>query len=178
MSISHAQSKDTLNIPQQFDKIYRISTSYQEYKVISKNKYQTLKGNVLDSINRLKKEIQTKDLLISSQKDSISKSKNVISILSGDLNLTMAEKNSISFLGISMSKSSYSILVWLLIIILLISLLYFIYKFKSSNVITNEAKNNLLELEEEFASHKKKSLEKEQQLRRQLQDEINKQRGV
>ncbi|WP_407267387.1 hypothetical protein R8G64_12630 [Tenacibaculum maritimum] len=44
--------------------------------------------------------------------------------------------------------------------------------------MTKEAKNNLAEIEQEFEEHRKKSLEKEQKIRRQLQDEINKQRGV
>jgi hypothetical protein len=39
-------------------------------------------------------------------------------------------------------------------------------------------KKNVLEAENELANNMKKSLEREQKLRRQLQDEINKQRGV
>jgi uncharacterized protein YlxW (UPF0749 family) len=177
-SVFGQQQKDTLTITQQFDKIYRISTSYQEYKVISKARFQRLKNNVQDSIRTLQKDIQNKSTVISTQKDSIQESTKVISTLSGDLKLTLAQKNSISFLGISIGKSSYSILVWSIITALLIALLFFIYKFRTSNIDTVEAKNNLQEIEEEFANHKKKSLEKEQKLRRQLQDEINKQRGV
>ena len=44
--------------------------------------------------------------------------------------------------------------------------------------LLQKARYDLQELEEEFAVHKKKSLEREQKLRRQLQDEINKQRDV
>jgi hypothetical protein len=170
--------KNTLSIKQEFDKIYRISTSYQEYKVISKLKYQNLKTKVLDSIIDLKQEIKQKNSLVKVQTDSLADSKKVIAILSGDLNQTITEKNSITLLGISMSKTAYNLLVWVIIALLLFSLLFFIYKFKKSNILTTEAKDNLQELEEEFATHKKKSLEKEQKLRRQLQDEINKQRGV
>lgn len=64
------------------------------------------------------------------------------------------------------------------IILLIIMLSYFIYQFKSSYRITSLAKENLLEVENELAIYKKKSLEREQKLRRQLQDEVNKQRGV
>ncbi|MFL0155057.1 hypothetical protein V2714_10940, partial [Tenacibaculum maritimum] len=67
---------------------------------------------------------------------------------------------------------------WGVITILFISLFFFIYKFKESSALTKEAKNNLAEIEQEFEEHRKKSLEKEQKIRRQLQDEINKQRGV
>lgn len=170
--------KDTLTITQEFDKIYRISTSYQEYKVIKKTRYQGLKTKVQDSINTLKNTLKSKNAIISSQKDSLTTSRNTVISLTENLNTTQAEKDSISLLGITLSKSGYSLLVWAIIGALLAALLFFIYKFKTSNVLTVEAKNNLEELEKEFAIHKKKSLEKEQKLRRQLQDEINKQRGV
>ena len=58
------------------------------------------------------------------------------------------------------------------------ALSYFIYQFKSSYQIILHAKKNVLEAENELANNMKKSLEREQKLRRQLQDEINKQRGV
>ena len=56
-------------------------------------------------------------------------------------------------------------------------MLFFIFKFFKNNVITKEAKNNLIDVEQELDAHRKKSLEREQKLRRQLQDEINKQRN-
>ena len=178
LSAFSQQAKDTLSIPEQFDRIYRISSSYQEYKVIRKTRFQDLKKDVSDSLNSLKVEIQTKDQLITSQRDSISNLKKVASTFEGDLNLTIAEKNSINVLGIDLLKSTYNIIVWSLIIILIILLFYFMFKFKNSNIVTTKAQSDLFDLEEDFAIHKKKSLDSEQKLRRQLQDEINKQRGV
>jgi len=172
------EAKDTLTIPEQFDKIYRTSSSYQEYKVIRKTRFQDLKQDVSDSLGSLKKEIQTKDQLITSQKDSINNLKKVASTFEGNLNLTIAEKNSINIFGIELLKSTYNIIVWSLIITLIVLLLYFMFKFKNSNIITTKAQSDLFDLEEDFAIHKKKSLDSEQKLRRQLQDEINKQRGI
>ena len=171
-------AQDTLTIPEKFDRIYRTSTSYQEYKVVSKTRYQQLKKDVSDSLNVLKSEISTQDKLISVQKDSIADIKKVAEIVESDYRQVVAEKSSIKIIGIEFQKSTYNIIVWSLIALLVILLLYFIYRFKNSNVITVKAKTELQELEEEFAIHKKKSLEREQKLRRQLQDEINKQRGV
>jgi phosphoglycerate-specific signal transduction histidine kinase len=94
------------------------------------------------------------------------------------MKLLITEKKSISFLGIQLKKSTYTIIVWSIILLLIIALLYFIYQYKNSYSVTSEAKSNLSEAEEELAIYKKKSLEREQKLRRQLQDEINKQRGA
>jgi len=62
------------------------------------------------------------------------------------------------------------------IILLFILLFYFIFKFKNSNIVTQKAILDLEDVENEFAIHRKKTLEKEQKLRRALQDEINKNR--
>ncbi len=177
-SVFSQQTKDTLTLPEKFDKIYRTSSSYQEYKVVRKTRFQDLKKQVLDSLNSLKSELKSKEQRITIQKDSIAETKKVLEILDGELKQTIAQKNGINIFGIEILKSTYNMIVWGLIILLLALLLYFVYRFKNSNVVTTEAKAELSNLEEEFALHKKKSLEREQKLRRQLQDEINKQRGV
>ena len=102
----------------------------------------------------------------------------VLGILDLDMKLLITKKNSISFLGIQLNKSTYTITVWSIILLLIIALFYFIYQYKNSYQIILHAKKNVLEAENELANNKKKSLEREQKLRRQLQDEINKQRGV
>jgi len=178
VSLNAQQASDTLTIPEQFDKIYRTSSSYQEYKVIGKTRFQKLKQDVVDSLTQLQKEIESKDQLLKLRKDSIQEIKKVAEIVEADYNQMVAQKNSIHFLGIEFLKSTYNTIIWSLIGLLTIFLFYFIYRFKNSNVITSKAKTDLQDVEEEFAIHKKKSLEREQKLRRQLQDEINKQRGV
>lgn len=172
------ETKDTLTIVENFDKIYRISTSYQEYKVISKAKFQSLKQKVSDSLKSLAKEVKTRDLLITSQKDSIEDLKKVAAVFESDWRQTVTQKNNIQIFGVELQKSTYNITVWSFITVLIILLIYFTIKFKTGHIITTKAKYDLQELEEEFAVHKKKSLNKEQKLRRELQDEINKQRGI
>lgn len=177
-TFSQEIKKDTLSILNQFDKVYRKSSSYQEYKVIRKITFQNLKNNVVNTIEGIDKELISKNKKNKILKDSIqSINKNLIA-LEGDLNLINIEKNSIYFFGLEIEKSSYKIIIMSTIILLIIMLSYFIYQFKSSYRITSLAKENLLEVENELAIYKKKSLEREQKLRRQLQDEVNKQRGV
>lgn len=178
VAVSQETKKDTLTIEEQFDRIYRISSSYQEYKVIRKTTYQDLKTNVLDSIKIIDKELQLKNIHNNVLNDSLQEVKKVLEILETDMKFLITEKNSISFLGIQLNKSTYTIIVWSIILLLIIALLYFIYQYKNSYSVTSEAKSNLSEAEEELAIYKKKSLEREQKLRRQLQDEINKQRGA
>ena len=179
-SISLAQEttiEDTNTIENQFDKIYRKSTTYQVYKVISKDSYQQLKSNVLDSLKSSKKNISKKESLLIAERNSIKETKELLAKTELELNDSLSKENSISVAGLQLSKTAYNLTLWSIIIAMLLALTYFIFKFSKSNVLTKEAKSNLIEVEQEFEQHRKKTLEREQKLRRQLQDEINKQRN-
>ena len=62
----------------------------------------------------------------------------------------------------------------LLIFIIFALLLFFLYKFKSSNSISKSSIKKMENMENELEEVKKKSRTKEQELMRKLQDEINK----
>ena len=93
------------------------------------------------------------------------------------LNQSVLKENNISLFGIAMRKTNYNLVLWSLMLLLLLGLCYYIYKFYNNKHFTKKAQNDLTEIEEEFAAFRKKTLEREQKLRRQLQDEINKQRN-
>jgi uncharacterized membrane-anchored protein YhcB (DUF1043 family) len=164
-------------LEKQFDDLYRKSSSYQVYKVISKEKYQQLKQNVLDSINTLETKVSQKNNLLTKNSTEIEKTKQELALIKQNLDNSVSRENSISLFGIQLSKTSYNLMLWSIIVLLLAGLGYFIFKFFRSNVLTKEAQQNLIEVENEFETHRKKSLEREQKLRRKLQDEINKQRN-
>ncbi|MGB8374852.1 MAG: hypothetical protein WCE57_05990, partial [Salegentibacter sp.] len=65
-------------------------------------------------------------------------------------------------------------MMWGIVALLVVALLFFIYRYKSSNATTKEANQRLRETEKEFDAYRAKALEKEQRLGRQLQDERNK----
>ena len=161
----------------QFDKIYRISTTYQVYKVIGKDKYLELKKNVLDSLKDAKSLISEKESLLKAERDNIKGTKDLLLKTQSELEASKKNENSISLFGTELSKTTYNLLLWSIIIVSLLALFYFIFKFSQSHVLTKEAQNNLLDVEQEFEEHRKKSLEREQKLRRQLQDEVNKLRS-
>lgn len=183
-SISFFAQQTTTDTPQedtslkgQFDKIYRISTTYQVYKVIDKEKFLKLKKNVLDSLQDAKELILEKENLLQTERENIKKTKAILAKTQADLEASNLKENSISLFGIQLSKITYNLVLWSIIVISLLALFYFIYKFSRSNVLTKQAQNNLIDVEQEFEVHRKKSIEREQKLRRQLQDEINKHRN-
>jgi hypothetical protein len=179
-SVSFTQEttfEDTNSIENQFEELYKKSSTYQVYKVISKDKYQRLKLNILDSLKDLKETIAHKESLLLKEKSNIEETKKLLTQTEIDLNISLKKESSIDILGIKLSKVVYNLLLWGIIVLLLLGLSYFIFKFFRSNILTKEAKNNLVDVEQEFEQHRKKTLVREQKLRRKLQDEINKQRN-
>ena len=177
-TFSQKTTNDTLSLSKQFEQAYRRSSSYKDFKVIRKSTFQNLKKNTLDSIKiideKLKIESQ-KNTRLEQEINSVAKIR-----LEQDLELSEAilEKNTISFVGLKLKKNTFKIIIWSIFLILIILICYFAYKLKDGIKITSQAKKELTSVEEEFNSYKKKSLVRDQKMRRQLQDEINKQRGI
>ena len=175
--VFNAQKTDTLplNIEQQFDILYRKSSSYRQYKVVNKKKYNQLKLSVSDSINALKTKISQSEKKLKLHNAEIKRIKEILRKTSGNLEVSISKEKSISFFGTTLRKTTYNLILWSIIVILLTSLGYYIFKFLKSNKLTKVAQQNLIDAEKEFEIRGKKSLAREQKLRRKLQDEINKQ---
>lgn len=161
-------------IDNQFEYVIQKSGRYQEYKVVKRTWLFTLKAHVLDSLNAVHKDLSDTQTVVKTQADEIESLKSNLTNTKSTLNTTNDEKNNISLFGIQTSKASYKVLMWSIIGGLLALLFLFIYKFKGSNSSTREAKHKLEEVETEFEDHRRTALEREQKVRRQLQDELNK----
>jgi len=166
------------SIDNQFEFVIQRSNNYQEYKVVKKNWLYTLKAHTLDSLKAIHKDLADTQAIVDKQALEITELKSNLTNTKDTLDKTNLEKDSMALFGMQMSKGGYNVLMWSIIGGLFALLLLFIYKFKNSNAITKQAKKSLAETEEEFEEHRRTALEREQKVRRQLQDEINKQKGI
>ena len=172
-------SLDSGPIESQFEYLTKKSNGWtdergQRYEVVRVQWIEKIKRNTLDSLKAVHKTLNDTKAVVTKQDDEISKLKTSLNSTQGTLEQTNIEKDSMSLFGIQMSKGGYNTLMWSIIAGLLAFALFFMYKFKNSNTITKEAKKSLAETEEEFEDHRRIALEREQKVRRQLQDEINK----
>ncbi|WP_232771620.1 tRNA (guanine-N1)-methyltransferase [Tenacibaculum sp. Bg11-29] len=165
-------------VKNQFKKLYKNSNNYQIYKVVKKNAFLSLQKNILDSIKIIKEDAVSKQLKINQQQKSITSLQTKIDTLNSNLSVSIDKEDAFSFIGIPLNKGTYNTILWSIIGILLIGLAFFIYRFNNSNSVTKEIKNLLTDVELELEQYKRNSIDKEQKLRRQLQDVVNKQRGV
>ena len=175
---SFSQQKDTSSIKGKFNLIYNTSSSYKEFKVIRKSRFVNLRDQVSDSVKLLNNELNLKEEKINTLEQDLNNINKVLLKNIAEKTAAIRLQNSILFFGMALDKSSYKIMVWMTFILLIVLLCYFIFKYKNSYLIILAAKEDLLEAENELVKFKKKSIESDQKLIRQLQDEINKQRGV
>jgi len=168
------RSLHTGTIANQFEYIYNVSNNYQDYKVIKKANLEKLKDNVIDSLQKMQSQLANAKHTLSTHDQEVATLQDSLNKVNQDLKITKEQKESFSFLGIWMSKGSYNALVWCTIGILLIILIFYIYRFKQSNAVTTDARKTLEEVRADFEQHRKKAMEREQKLNRQLQDELNK----
>ncbi|WP_299365818.1 tRNA (guanine-N1)-methyltransferase [Winogradskyella sp.] len=172
-------SLDSGSIDNQFEYVFRKSgnfkgTNGQPYEAVKLAWLLKLKSNVLDSLKTTYKNLEDSKTLVEGQAKEISTLKTKLVDTQTTLDQTNTEKNNMTLLGMQTSKTNYNVIMWTIIAVLFALLLLFIFKFKNSNALTKGAKLKLEEVETEFEEHRRVALEREQKVRRQLQDEINK----
>lgn len=173
VGILNAQEKSK-KLTSDLSSLIENSNSFKEYKVIKKesitnfqaslNSYikqeQSIQMNLENEIKADEKEI--KALEIEMQKFKTSNEQ------------LMSEKSNIGFLGFSISKENYSLTMWILFLGALTAAIILFLSFKRANKVTRESKILLADLDEEYQSFRGMSVEREQNLRRQLFDEEKK----
>ena len=174
-------SLDSGSIDNQFEYVIQKSNRYRDergrvYKVVRRDWLYSLKGHTIDSIKAIQTQLDQTKNTVSTQQKEIDELKTNLNTTQSTLKDTNKEKDSMALFGLQMSKLGYNALMWSIVAALLALLLIFIFKFKNSNSVTKAAKRSLEETELEFEDHRKIALEREQKVRRQLQDEINKQK--
>ncbi|GLB51596.1 hypothetical protein NBRC110019_06350 [Neptunitalea chrysea] len=167
-------SLESGTLESQFNYVFKKSYKYKSNKVIKIEWFEALKKHTLDSLKSVRKDLITSNENVTSQEAEITTLKSKLADTKITLDETRSEKDSMLLFGMQMSKTGYNMVLWGTIIALMVALLLFIYKFKNSHLVTKEAQDRLSELQEEYDNHRRLALEREQKVRRQLQDELNK----
>jgi septal ring factor EnvC (AmiA/AmiB activator) len=174
--LAQAQNAEqTLNtIDGQFKELIETSNNFKEYKVIKEAQINTLWKNTNEHIEKLNTDINSLENSITSKDSRIVTLENKLAAVNKNLSDVNAEKNSMNFLGVQTDKGVYNTLVWSIVGSLAFLFIFMSLRFKSSNTTTKAANKQLQTTEEELEELRRKSIEKEQKLGRQLQDERNK----
>lgn len=164
----------TEKVDDAFSKLIKESNNYQSYKVVKLNSLLELQRSTKKEIGDLESAITELNSQIDDLQGQVDRSKAELDETNSTLKQVEKSKDEFSFIGIKMMKTTYQVIVIVIIVILLILLIVFIGRFKAGNSITIKARNDLEDLQNDYDEYRKKALETQQRLGRQLQDERNK----
>lgn len=178
-NINQEVSKIDLNngtVEERIDYLISSSNNYQDYKVVKKTSLNAIKKTIIDTIKGLEDSLAKSNKTIESKSKEITTLQTNLKNTNENLEKVTNEKDSFSFLGVLIGKELYSMLLWGAIAALLIFLFIIYGMFKRANAITSKTKKDFDEIEEEFENFRKSSLEREQKIKRELQDYKNKEK--
>lgn len=171
-----SQEEKANTLDSQFNDLIENSNSYQTYKVIKITELDKMQRSIRDSIASYETTIVGSKKVISEQKGKIDSLRNQTEALETDLAQTQQKVENIVFLGFPTQKSTYNTIMWTIITVLLLLSIILFFVFKRGHSNTKDAREKLAVSESELDGLRKRSLEREQKVRRELQDEINKNR--
>jgi preprotein translocase subunit SecF len=170
---SQPLAPEEVTLKQQYESLMNVSTSYEDYKVIKIEKFNSFWENIQDSLAVTGAEKQKLRKTLENVKGDLINTQIKLGEITAKLDASDHDRDRISFIGIPLTKVVYNSLVWGIIIILAVMTLYFFSRFKRSNNITRSTKKECDTLYNEFDNYKKNSRDKELLLKRELQTAIN-----
>jgi len=176
-SASFAQeSADTesQSLNQQYNTLIDKSETFNEYKVIKKTVLTDFWKVVNDSIAVKENTRKATQTTLNAKIAQIEALNNTVQEKDNELATGEEEKSTLVVLGTRTNKSSYAILSVVIPFLLLIAIGFLVVKSKADTSSTKIAKQDLNDLEVEFENYKKKALDLQAKLNRELQTERNK----
>jgi hypothetical protein len=165
-------SIDSSPIEGQFQYVYQKSSTFEDYKMVKTWHYARLKSHVLDTLKMkeamiadARNEIKTKGIKIDSLVTAIEQTH-------VNLDKALKERDSFSFLGMSIQKAGYNSMVWSVIGLLTAALLIFLFLYRRSFVTISHTKSDLDEIKTEFETFRKRALEREEGIVRKYHNEL------
>lgn len=158
---------------EQFIFLKEESNTYKDKKIIRETELNQFWTNVRDSLAQVHQqlartknnidaqeaEIDTLNARLESQREMVEESEHA--------------STHISVLGIDILKNNFLSFFWITASILTLLLLGALYQYRNSRMVTSKTQYNLRAIQRELEDFRKKSLEKERKLRRELQTERN-----
>lgn len=152
----------------------RGSNRYQQYRVVPQTELNQFIASVSDTLGARAAELSRLEATIATQTQTITESQAEIASLQNQIKQLEAEKDGIYLLGTLVSKATYNIVLWTLILAAVAGLVFFFLRARLAVANSRSLQQDKEELATALDSAKKRRLEVEQDLRRKLQDEINK----
>lgn len=163
-----ASVSDSTDIKGQFEYLYKKSNTFDQYKVIPINSFNTLKQNATDSIKLYKKEATIHFNETNSLNNKLEVSNAEIARLKEELSTTQNMQNSVKLFGMGIEKKAYNLIMWGVIFCLAIFSTILFLMYKRGHHVVNDAKARLKEVQDDLEKLRKSGIIREQKLGHEL----------
>lgn len=162
------------SLPSRYAKMKSSAESYQDYKVIKEVKLDEFWKVVMDSVKRMKSDLKQANITITKLNEDIKNAdEKVISVQASVAGIAY-DSTHISFFGVSFTKLFFNLLFLIVTGTLALFIVFLLGRTRLVNQSIKEKSESLNLLADEFEQYKRKSLEKEKKISRELQTERNK----
>lgn len=165
-------------VESQMSSIMVNSANYNDVKMVKKAALEELHADVVTLLSRNENDLSDAKAIIESKNGEIKKLQEEMAKANSQLAASVTKDETFLFFGMPLNATLYHAIMWSLVFTLLITVGFLAVRFKRANVITQNSKAILAEVEDELETFKRNAIEREQKLRRQLQDEIIKQKKM
>lgn len=148
--------------------------TYQDYKVIKEVKLDEFWKVVMDSVKRMKSELKQANITITKLNDDVKNADDKVISVQASVAGIVHDSTHISFFGVSFTKWFFNLLFLIATGTLALFIVFLLGQTRLVNQSIKEKSERLNLLADEFEQYKRKSLEKEKKLSRELQTERNK----
>ena len=160
-------------LQEQFVYLKEQSNTFENKKIIREAQLNLLWTNVQDSLAQVHQQLGATQDKVAAQNDEISSLNEDLKAQQQAVNDSEHASTHITVLGIDMLKQNFLSFFWITASILTLLLLGALYQYRNSKRVTSKTQYNLRAIQRELEDFRKKSLEKERKLRRELQTERN-----
>ncbi|ADR20633.1 hypothetical protein MATR_17420 [Marivirga tractuosa] len=170
----NAKSQDNDNLSEQYQNMIDGSETFEKYKVIPITKVNEFGQIMNDSVQALKGNVasaKSAKMKAETERDS---AKSQMNRLSSELEAAKEEVNQMPLLGIPMSKTTYNVVMWSIVVILIAGLVIVYIMFLNSFRMTRQAKKDKELVDQELEDLRKRSHDKQVKIKRELQTALNK----
>jgi D-alanyl-D-alanine dipeptidase len=173
-----AQSRAALegehNLQDRYEVMKDKAETFNEYKVIRKDILDGVWRIAMDSLKKEKAALKQANSTIIQLRGEVASADQKVKQADASVAASDYERSHLSVLGIPMAKTFFVTAMFVLVIGLLIGLLTIIASLRVLRKSVKDKDNTIFSLTSEFDEFRKKALQKEMKISRELQDERNK----
>lgn len=163
----------TGNLPQRYQSLKAKSQTYQAYKVIDERVLDGFWKMVTDSVNALKRDQRVASAQIEELKQQVAAVQDSLRSKEASMEEVVYESTHIKVAGISFAKTTFVTLFVTLVLGLLLAFIVALFMLRLARANLQDRINYVNSVEKDFEEHKRRALDREAKIQRQLQDERN-----